>query len=78
MKFEIDRHPDRLLILLIITDIIFIILHIFHYYTGILNDGGWNIQRERGFAEVFQYLQAMPPALFQMELRRNNISPADD
>lgn len=55
MRFDIDNDHDRLLILLILTDIIFIIIHILHKFTVLLPDLLFNIEFDGGYAEYFQY-----------------------
>ena len=53
MKFEFEK--DKLLVLLLITDFVFIILHILNLYTGLLNSSLYMLTRDRGYAEFFQY-----------------------
>jgi hypothetical protein len=48
MNFEFDK--DKLLILLLITDLIFILLHNLRLYTGLLNSSQYLLTRDRGYA----------------------------
>lgn len=38
-------------------DLLFIILHWIHLHTGMLTSELWSIERDRGFAEMFQYFK---------------------
>ena len=53
MNLEFEK--DKLLVLLLITDFVFIILHILNLYTGLLNSSLYMLTRDRGYAEFFQY-----------------------
>jgi hypothetical protein len=55
MKFELEK--DKLLLLLILTDLGFILLHILHTYTPLFMDPLFSLERDRGYAEVFQYVK---------------------
>jgi hypothetical protein len=57
MKLEFEN--DKLLILLVITDFVFIILHILNLYTGLLNSSLYLLTRDRGYAEFFQYTKEL-------------------
>jgi len=57
MKFEFEK--DKLLVLLLITDFVFIILHILNLYTGLLNSSLYLLTRDRGYAEFFQYTKEL-------------------
>lgn len=58
---ESSRHsviaPNKLLAALIGGDLLFIVLHWVHVHTGILTSELWSIARDRGYAEMFQYLK---------------------
>lgn len=58
--FDIELEADKLLILLITTDLLFMAFHIFHAFhtsIGLFYDVNFSLQQEQGFAEVFQYLK---------------------
>lgn len=58
--FDLELESDKLLILLITTDVLFLIfhiLHVFHGSVGLFYDINFSLQQEQGFAEVFQYLK---------------------
>ena len=61
MKLNLEK--DKLLILLLITDLVFILLHILNVYTGLLNSSYYLLYRDRGFAEFFQYTKELWIAL---------------
>ena len=45
--FKIDRSSDRLALLLVSADMLFVLLHIFHTYTRFLVHPGYNLFMER-------------------------------
>jgi len=49
--------PSKLLILLILADIGFILVHILHEYTYLFQPNRFSIERDQGLAESFQYLK---------------------
>jgi hypothetical protein len=53
MKFDLEK--NKLLVVLLLTDLVFIILHVLHVDTGLLNDSLYSLSRDRGYAEFFQY-----------------------
>lgn len=53
MKFDLEK--DKLLFLLIFTDLAFVVLHILYVYTNLLSSSLYSLSRDRGFAEFFQY-----------------------
>lgn len=58
--FDLELESDKLLILLITTDLLFLIfhiLHVFHGSIGLFYDINFSLQQDQGFAEVFQYLK---------------------
>ena len=57
MKIILEK--DKLLVLLLITDLIFILLHILNVYTGLLNSSYYLLYRDRGYAEFFQYTKEL-------------------
>ena len=62
------------LLLLLTADTIFIILHIIHTYTDYLGNSNFSIQKDRGYAEIFQYIKEFCIALLLLYLaikRRN-------
>jgi hypothetical protein len=59
---KMDRESDRLLLLLITTDIVFILLHCF-YRLDIISNPLFSIEKNFGYAEVFQYIKELWIAL---------------
>lgn len=60
MKFIRERGSEGFLLLLLCTDAILIVLHFFllsHAFTGWSLDPNFSLTRDRGFAEVFQYVK---------------------
>jgi hypothetical protein len=55
--FRYNRESDKLLLLLISTDLLFVLLHIMHTHSPFFNHRYWNIAIDRGFAESFQYVK---------------------
>ncbi len=53
-KLDVRDQPTKLLYLLLATDAVFIILHIF-YVNGLHSNVYLSIERDRGYAEFFQY-----------------------
>jgi hypothetical protein len=49
----------KLLILFLMTDAIFIVLHSIHKFTNLLPDMLYNIELDRGYAETFQYIKEL-------------------
>lgn len=47
----------KLLTLIILTDFAFILLHFVHFRFGFLADVKWSLSEERGYSEIFQYIQ---------------------
>jgi hypothetical protein len=57
MKFDLEK--DKLLVLLLITDLVFILLHILNVYTSLLDSSLYLLSRDRGYAEFFQYTKEL-------------------
>jgi hypothetical protein len=57
MKFEIEKY--KLLILLIFTDIVFVVMHILYLNTDLLPSSLYSLSRDRGYAEFFQYTKEL-------------------
>lgn len=57
MKFLFEKH--KLLVLLLIGDILFLILHLVHTYTALLPDFLFSILVDRGYAEFYQYMKEL-------------------
>lgn len=55
MKFNVGK--DRLLLLLILTDLAFLTLHIIYTYTTLLPSNYFSLARDGGYAEFFQYIK---------------------
>ena len=57
MKLNMKKDHNKFLFLLLSADCLFIILHIFHDYTGFFVDPRYAISKDRGFGEIFQYVK---------------------
>jgi ABC-type multidrug transport system fused ATPase/permease subunit len=60
MAFHLDRDADKMLLLLIVTDLLFVLFHVLHVYhdaLGFFYDLNFSLAQEQGFAEVFQYIK---------------------
>lgn len=64
-----------LLTLLITTDVIFMVLHVLHRYSGFFIDPQFSLTKDRGFAETFQYLKEgwIALVLLALTLRTPNL-----
>jgi hypothetical protein len=71
----IARWPRKLLGALIGGDLLFMVLHWLHVHTGILASERWSIARDRGFAEMFQYLKYLGIMLALAQLFRRTRLP---
>jgi hypothetical protein len=74
MRFAIKKDSDKFLVLLILTDFVFISLHIFHTYTGLLPNPLFSIEGERVYAEIYQYIKELwiVVLLISLAMRRAN------
>jgi hypothetical protein len=57
VKLDVKNYSIRLFYLLVATDLVFIILHIIHSYSGILSNPRFSLELDRGYGELFQYLK---------------------
>ena len=57
MKLETKDSSAKLFYLFLATDFAFIILHIIHVSTDWISSDYFSIERERGYAELFQYIK---------------------
>jgi hypothetical protein len=57
MKFDLEK--DKLLILLLIADGVFILLYIVYLYTELLPSSLYSLTRDRGYAEFYQYTKEL-------------------
>ena len=57
MKFIINNYPKKILYLLVIVDFLFIGLHIANRQTDIISNPLFLLTRDRGYAEIFQYIK---------------------
>ena len=58
MKINLENWSNRLLFVLISTDLLFIALHIIYKTTELISDSSFSLSRDRGYPEVFQYVKA--------------------
>ncbi len=57
MKFHLSTRSSRLLCLFLAMDLTFIALHIIYTYTGLISNSSFSIEKDRGYAEIFQYFK---------------------
>lgn len=57
MKFDIEK--DKLVVLLVITDAVFVFLHLLHKSTNLLPSGLFSIEYDGGYGELFQYIKEL-------------------
>ena len=58
MKFTFDKHTNKLLLLLLVVDIFFIIIHIFYSF-GFTSDWRLSIAEDFSYGEVYQYIKEL-------------------
>lgn len=56
MSFDLDKSSNKLLILLLSADFIFIVVHIL-YMNEFMSNSLYSIDRDLGYAEVYQYIK---------------------
>jgi hypothetical protein len=68
-----DLENVKLLILLVFTDLVFVLLHILHVNTDLLSSSLYSLSRDRGYAEFFQYTKELWIAIlfFVMGIKRS-------
>ncbi len=73
MNFNIDKNSNKLLILLLLTDLALILIHI--YKMPFLGPTPFNIEKDRGYAELFQYFKEywIVLLLFIIAIKRTHI-----
>lgn len=57
VKSGLEKH--KVLVVLLTSDIAFILLHILYVYTGLLPSSLYSLARDRGYAEFFQYTKQL-------------------
>ncbi|MBD1805808.1 hypothetical protein H6F98_10135 [Microcoleus sp. FACHB-SPT15] len=57
MKLDINKNTTRLLYLFLATDVIFILLHILYLPTDFASNPYLSIEKDQGYAELFQYIK---------------------
>jgi hypothetical protein len=57
MKLELEK--DKILFLLILTDLVFIFLHTLHIFTTLLPSSLYSLATDRGYGEFFQYTKEL-------------------
>jgi hypothetical protein len=73
-SLNIEKDSNRFLILLILADSGFIFVHLLHVHTNLFSGALFSIQRDLGYAEVFQYLKEfwIVVLLILLAIRRAN------
>lgn len=56
---KLDLEKNKILFLLILTDLVFILLHILHVSTNLLPNSLFSIATDRGYGEFFQYIKEL-------------------
>jgi hypothetical protein len=71
----VNTKEHRLLILLIVGDLLFLLLHLIHTYTHLLPDNLFSLLQDRGYAEFYQYMKELWILLLFLVLgiRKRNI-----
>jgi hypothetical protein len=54
-----DFAKNKLLFLLLTTDLVFVLLHLAYTQTSLLSDSMFSLARDRGYAEFFQYMKEL-------------------
>lgn len=62
----------QLLVLLLLTDILFLLLHLLQVFTPFISSGMFNVETDRGYAEFFQYIKYFWAALIFAYLGLSN------
>ncbi len=57
MKLDINNRSIRLICLFLATDIVLIILHIIYKETDFISNPLFSVEKDRGYAELFQYVK---------------------
>jgi hypothetical protein len=60
MKFDWEKESHKLLFVFIMTDILFIIIHVLHSWLssiGLFYHPSFSLAQDRGYAELFQYIK---------------------
>lgn len=68
MEFHFRNNHYNLLIIFVCMDLVFVFIHILHKFTGLLPDYIYNIEYDRGYAEMFQYFKELLIILFLLFL----------
>ena len=58
-NMKVNNEKYKLLIILIFTDLVFILIHMINVHTDLLNSSLYLLSRDRGFAEFFQYAKEL-------------------
>lgn len=57
VKLDLKDNSIRFLYLFLITDLAFIIIHLFYVHADILSNPSFSLDQERGYSEIFQYIK---------------------
>ncbi|MBE9124873.1 MULTISPECIES: hypothetical protein [unclassified Coleofasciculus] len=57
LNLNLNHWSTRFLFLLLATDLVFIILHIIYQHTSFISNYNFSIEKDRGYAELFQYIK---------------------
>ena len=57
IEHDLDKNSNKLLIILVFADIVFIVLHTLHHDTGLLPSSLFSLAQERGYGEMYQYIK---------------------
>ncbi len=74
MTFDLEKSSNKLLILLLLADLVFIVIDVL-YRMHLVTNPLFSIQRDRGYAEVYQYIKEywVILLLFFIAIKRVNI-----
>lgn len=57
MKSDLSNWSTRILYLFLATDLVFIIFHLIHVYSGVAENPSFSLETDGGYAEIFQYFK---------------------
>ncbi len=74
MTFDLDKSSNKLLILLLLADVVFLCIHVF-YMMDLVTGSHFSIAKDLGYAEVYQYIKEywIVLLLFIMAIKRTHI-----
>jgi hypothetical protein len=59
LSLDIDRSADKLLVLLVATNLFLLFLDVFHFFTGVLGEPIFDLETNAGLGHTFRYFQEL-------------------